>query len=112
MLEIVTVHTTGVNLDSVLANAVALTIIIGFFAAIIVRLVKRSIQDAVNDAMQPIVKRIDDHDTRIAHLEGVEQGKAYAIAAAGVSANPGPLRTDHDSESTTTTTSRTKRRRK
>ena len=89
----VTVHTTGINPDGLLANAVSILIIVGFFTGLIIRLVKRSIGDEVSKAMAPIVKRLDEHETRLARLEGVEAGKRYAIAAAGVSANPGPVRT-------------------
>lgn len=83
MLAVV-VHTTGVNLEGVLAIVVAMTIILTFFTGVLVWLVKRSIADAVRDAMAPIEKRIDDHDTRIARLEGVNEGRRQAVAAAGV----------------------------
>ena len=86
----VTVHTTGVNIEGILANAVAVTIILTFFAGLIIWLIKRSISDAVREAMIPIEKRLDNHDTRIARLEGMEQGKRDAVAAAGVSSNSTP----------------------
>lgn len=88
-----TVHTTGINLDGLLANIASIIVIIGAFTAVIVRQVKRSIKDEITEVIDtevtPILKniqsRLDEHDTRIAHLEGVEEGKRYAVAAAGVS---------------------------
>lgn len=93
---LVTVHTTGVNVDGVLANAVAIIIIVGFFTGIIVKLIKRSIGEAVRTVIEaevtPILNQIRDelkqHDTRLARLEGVEEGKRYALDAAGVTTAP------------------------
>lgn len=89
------VHTTGVNIDGVLANVASITIIMGAFGALLLRQFKRSIRDTVSDviatevtpALTRIQARLDLHDTRIAHLEGVEEGKRQAVAAAGVSTN-------------------------
>lgn len=91
----VTVHTTGVNLDGILANVASISVILGVFAAFIVRSIKRSIVDTVTAVIDKEVKPIldliqrelKDHDTRIARLEGVEEGKRQAVAAAGVSTN-------------------------
>ena len=80
-----TVHTTGVNVEGVLAIGVELTIILTFFAAIITFLVRRGITDAVRVAMEPIEARLDEHDNRLSRLEGMEEGKRMAIAQAGVS---------------------------
>lgn len=79
-----TVHTTGINIEGVLANAVAVSVIVTFAIGIAIWLIKRSIAEAVRDAMIPIEKRIDDHDTRIARLEGVNDGRKQAVAAAAV----------------------------
>lgn len=93
MLDATTVvHTTGVNWDGVLANVASITVILVAFGAVIVRSIKRSIRDEVaaviDDRVTPTLTRIqarlDGHDTRIARLEGVEDGKRQAIAAAGV----------------------------
>lgn len=86
------VHTTGINWDGVLANVASITVILAAFGAIIVRSIKRSISDTVNDAitkkvtpaLDAIGVTLQTHDTRIARLEGVEEGKRQAIAAAGV----------------------------
>ncbi len=72
------------NYEGVLANVVAITVILTFFAGIIVWLIRRSISDAVAVALKPIEEDIKDHDTRIARLEGVEEGKRYAVDAAAV----------------------------
>lgn len=99
----VTVHTTGVNIEGVLANVVAITIILTFFAGVIIWLIKRSIADAVREAMIPIEKRLDDHDTRIARLEGIEEGKRIATDMAGVTTRDTAI-------GTTTTTTRRRNR--
>lgn len=86
------VHTTGINLDAVLANAVAISVILGAGSTFVVRTVKRSITSAVGVAIDEkvtpqlaeITGELRRHDTRIAHLEGVEEGRRQAVAAAGV----------------------------
>lgn len=91
-----TVHTTGVNFDGVLANVASITVILGVFGAIVVRSIKRSIKDEVADVIHsevtPVLNEIKnelrEHDTRIARLEGVEEGKRQAVAAAGVTTKP------------------------
>jgi ABC-type antimicrobial peptide transport system permease subunit len=73
----------------------SISVILGVFAAFIVRSIKRSIVDTVTAVIDKEVKPIldliqrelKDHDTRIARLEGVEEGKRQAVAAAGVSTN-------------------------
>lgn len=91
------VHTTGVNWDGILANAAAVIVIISAFGAIIVRQLRRSIADTVqgvvdqkivpkldviNDEIHQLNEELQRHDTRIARLEGVEEGKQMAAAAA------------------------------
>lgn len=98
MIHSVVVHTTGVNFDGVLANAVAIIVILSGFTTLIVKLVKSSIETAVANVVAKevtpvltvIQKELRSHDTRIARLEGVEQGKRYAVDAAGVSVNKSP----------------------
>ena len=88
----VVVHTTGVNWDGVLANVASITIILGAFAAVIVRSIKRSIVETVEGVISkkvtPVLESIQNelkqHDTRLARLEGVEEGKRQAVAQAGV----------------------------
>lgn len=92
----VTVHTTGINYEGVLANVTSITVILGLFGAFIVRSIKRSIKDEVasviHSEVTPLLNEIKNelrlHDTRIARLEGVEEGKRMANAAAGVTTNP------------------------
>jgi predicted nucleic acid-binding protein len=82
-----------VNLDGVLANVASITVILAAFAAVIVKSIKRSIKDEIEkvvaEKVTPVLVRIqsrlDEHDTRLARLEGVEEGKKQAIAQAGVS---------------------------
>lgn len=92
---VVTVHTTGVNIDGVLANVASITIIMGAFGALLLRSFKRSIRDTVTDVIdsevKPVLDQIQtslrDHDTRIARMEGIEEGKRQAVAQAGLSSN-------------------------
>lgn len=92
----VVVHTTGVNWDGVLANVASITVILGAFGALLLRAFKKSIKDeiasVIHSEVTPILTsiqaRLDDHDTRLARIEGIEEGKKQAIAAAGVSTKP------------------------
>ena len=96
MLGQVVVHTTGVNWDGVLANVASITIILAAFGAFIVRSIRRSIKDEVTGVIRDEVTpkldtinlQLQRHDTRIAHLEGVEEGRRQAVAAAGVTTTP------------------------
>ena len=91
-----TVHTTGVNWDGVLANVASITIIMGAFGALLLRAFRRSIKDEITDVIErEVMPKLDEitiqlrvHDTRIARLEGVEEGKRYAVDAAGVTKAP------------------------
>lgn len=88
----VAVHTTGVNWDVVLANVASISVLLSIFGALIVRMLRSSIKDqiesVISDKVTPKLDSIDHqlkgHDTRIARLEGIEEGKRQAIAAAGV----------------------------
>lgn len=92
MIDVTTVHTTGVNWDSIITLLSAIVAIFAVFSGIIVRAIRKSIRaqvlDVVTAEIKPILTEIQNqlkrHDTRIARLEGVEEGKKYAIAAAGV----------------------------
>ena len=87
-----TVHTTGVNWDGVLANVASITVILGAFGALLLRAFRKSIKDEiasvirgeVTPLLEKIQGRLDDHDIRLARIEGIEEGKNQAIAAAGV----------------------------
>jgi hypothetical protein len=86
------VHTTGVNIEGILANTVALVVILTAFTTFIIKMVNKSIKAAVvsvvTNEVTPVLKEINDqlkaHDTRIAKLEGIEVGRRYAVDAAGV----------------------------
>lgn len=87
------VHTTGVNWETVLANVASITVIIGAFGALVLRVLRRSIKDEIHSVIAsdvtPILNgirtEIRDHDTRIARMEGVEEGKRQAVAQTAVS---------------------------
>lgn len=92
MLGEVVVHTTGINWQAILANVASITVVLGAFGAVIVRSIRRSIKDEVTDVisekvtplLEVIQGELQQHDTRIARLEGAEQGRRYAVDAAAV----------------------------
>jgi hypothetical protein len=94
----VTVHTTGINPEGILANVASITIILGAFGALLLRQLKRSIQDTVTEiigsqvtpSLEQIKAELKRHDTRIARLEGIEEGKRQAVAQAGVTVSSSP----------------------
>lgn len=87
-----TVHTTGINVEGLLTTLASITVLLAFFSSIIIYLLKQSVKttveavvaDKVTPVLNGIIARLDEHDTRIAHLEGVEEGRKQAIAAASV----------------------------
>ena len=46
------------------------------------------IEKDVKPVMEEMRKQLGKHDTRIARLEGVEEGKRQAVRQASVTANP------------------------
>ena len=88
----IVVHTTGVNWDNVVVLMAAFVVILSFFGGILLRAFRKSIKEEVASVihsevtplLDKITKRLDAHDTRIARIEGIEEGKKQAIAAAGV----------------------------
>lgn len=89
------VHTTGVNLEGVLANVVAITVIISFIGAVVGWALKNAFKEIVRATIRhevtPLLTEIKDDlegmgediqglDTRVARLEGVEAGKQFAMA--------------------------------
>jgi len=84
------VHTTGVNLDGLLANAVAITIIVGFLGGLLLRQINRSIEDKIVDAVKKAVAPLeemvkvhqgilDKHGQDISYLKGMQEGKRMAL---------------------------------
>lgn len=88
MIDTVTVHTTGVNWDSVAAIVTAVVVVVSAIGAVVITVLKSSVTAIVEDAIKrdvaPILDRInarlDVHDTKLAHLEGVEQGRREGLA--------------------------------
>lgn len=89
------VHTTGINWDGWLANAVYITALIGGVGGLLIRQVNKSVGSqvsAVIDAkvtpkLDRISSQLSEHDRRISHLEGIAEGERRAVAAAGVTVN-------------------------
>ena len=87
------VHTTGVNWDGVLANLASITVVLVVIGGFVARNIKTTIKDeilgVIDAKVTPILDKIQgqlsDHDTRLARIEGIEEGKRQAIAQAGVS---------------------------
>ena len=97
-----TVHTTGVNLDGVLANVASITVIMGAFGALLLRAFRRSIKDeiqsvieaevipkldSITEQLQEHVSHLAVHDSQLAHLEGIEEGKRMAATMANMTTN-------------------------
>lgn len=85
-----TVHTTGVNWDGLVANAVSITLIVGMLGGLLLKLINRSIEDkitaAVKVAVEPIQEAItdlktvlDQHGRDISYLKGMQEGKRMAL---------------------------------
>ena len=83
MLDLVTVHTTGVNIDSILANAAAVVIIVAAFFGLVNRSVRQGIREEIHDEnesqvlpqLRSINLKLSQHDTDIAWLKGLEEGR-------------------------------------
>ena len=93
----VVVHTTGVNVEGLIANVASVTIIIAALGAVVTRQVRVTIRDQirkviseeVNPQFAKIELRLDKLTEesegvrmRVARLEGVAEGRAVTIAAA------------------------------
>jgi hypothetical protein len=97
MLAAAAVHTTGVNWDQVITNIVGITAILSAFGAMIVRSIRRSVRDQISDVIgTTVTPQLDGigatlakHDTRIARLEGFNEGQRQTVAAAAVTTTPG-----------------------
>lgn len=87
-----TVHTTGVNIDGLVTTLASIAVLLGFFSTLIVKLLKTSttqtvetvISEKVTPTLNTIQLELKNHDTRIARLEGIEEGKRQAVAQAAV----------------------------
>lgn len=96
MLLAQAVHTTGINWQGLLANVASIAVVVTVIAGVLFRGVKRTIHDEVTaviekdvkPVMEEMRKQLGKHDTRIARLEGVEEGKRQAVRQASVTANP------------------------
>lgn len=86
-----TVHTTGVNIDGILANAAAVTVIVGAFFALINRSVRQSIREEIRSEIKAEVlpelaainATLRRHDSDIAWLKGLEEGRRQIREADG-----------------------------
>lgn len=100
-LSVTPVHTTGVNVDGVLANVASITIIMGAFGAVLSRSIKRSLKDTIQEIvkveiaeqvapkfsviqadMGELKGQVSTHATKIARLEGIQEGKRQSLAEA------------------------------
>lgn len=96
-----TVHTTGVNIDGVLANVASITVIMFAFGAMLARSIKRSLKDTISEIvkgeiaeqvtpkfaliqadMAAVKGELGNHGTAIARLEGIQEGKRQSLAEA------------------------------
>jgi hypothetical protein len=87
-----TVHTTGINWSAVITISASVTLMVSVVGAVLVRIFNRSVGDQIDRALDSkVTPRLDafghalsDLDRRTSRLEGIEEGKRQAIAAAGV----------------------------
>ena len=93
----VAVHTTGINWQQLLLTVAAIAGIVslvgGYVGRSITKNVKQTIREIIASDVTPILNTIRgelaEHDTRLARLEGIEEGKHQAIAAAAVTTTKG-----------------------
>ena len=90
MLDLVTVHTTGVNIDSILANSAAVVIIVAAFFGLVNRSVRQGIREEIHNEIKAEVvpelaainATLRRHDSDIAWLKGLEEGRRQVVAQA------------------------------
>lgn len=87
MLLTQTVHTTGVNVDGALATAVLVVTLMSPVFVVTIFILRSFIKQAVDKALEPIYIRLNQYGVAIARLEGVEEGRRQAVAAAGITTN-------------------------
>lgn len=86
------VRTTGINWSAVITISGSVTLMVSIVGAVLVKIFTRSVGDQIDKALDSkVMPRLDgfghqlsDLDRRTSRLEGVEEGKKQAIAAAGV----------------------------
>lgn len=65
------------NLGDVAAIAIAVVAMMTPIFAGTLFVLRAIIQAAMDKTMAPVLERLDNHDTRIARLEGIEEGKRF-----------------------------------
>jgi hypothetical protein len=81
-----TVHTTGVNLDGVLANVGSITVILIALFGLLARVTKAQLKAAIAQQVAPLLEdikseirkvqaEVDRHSTAIAGLQGFQEGR-------------------------------------
>lgn len=94
MLDVTTVHTTGVNATGLIANVASITSIVAVLGAIGVHSVKRAVKDQITTVVEAIIAReitpqfneiketqrthsvtLSEHAASIAYLTGVDEGR-------------------------------------
>lgn len=110
MLAAGAVHTTGVNVEGVVANVASITLTVSIIGAFITKSVKQSINDNIRIVVEEIIAKevtpkfdeihlglsdlqkgqdrlkeiTNAHAITIARLEGVQEGKRMVTAEAGI----------------------------
>lgn len=102
------VHTTGVNIDGVLANVASITVILAALMGLMVRSIKRSLNDTITNIVKDTIASeitpkfdeiksdmgqvkgtLSEHAISIARLEGIREGQRREGIATGSSADHG-----------------------
>ena len=77
--DAVAVHTTGVNWQGVAAVATAVVVLMTPVLGFAIWLLRQFIESGIDRALLPIVERLNSIDTRVARLEGREDGKRFQV---------------------------------
>ena len=99
----ITVHTTGVNWEGVLTNSALISAAVGTLVTLLARSIRRANRDnieavitqavarditpkfaEINSTLHEMQQTTNNHSTRIARLEGIQEGRKMTVAEAGV----------------------------
>ncbi len=73
------VHTTGINIEAVAAIASSVVVLMSPVLALLVYLIRNQVRDELTKALGPILARLDELETRMARVEGIEEGKRFML---------------------------------
>jgi hypothetical protein len=80
VLPVVTVHTSGVNVQGALATASFVVVLMTPVFALTIFILRSFISQGIDKALKPVYEILNEHATAIAKLKGVEEGKRFMQA--------------------------------